>query len=71
MAEEKLSNEKASFSVKYRAKCEDDNFSGPWRSRLEVAREDARNHRSKSGNRLHNVWILTRQEIGVSIDEEE
>lgn len=69
MSEEKISNEKASFSVKHRAKCKDDSYSGPWRSTVAQARDDARNHRSKPGNDLHSVWILTRQETEMAIED--
>ncbi|PSL02225.1 hypothetical protein [Cecembia rubra] len=69
MAKSMISNKMASFSIRYRAICEDDSFKGPWRSHLEEAYQDARVHRQKAGNETHIIRILTEQTMSLTFEE--
>ncbi|MFN4976103.1 MAG: hypothetical protein ACK5GV_12725 [Bacteroidota bacterium] len=69
MAKSTISNEMASLSIRYRAICEDDTFKGPWRSNLDEAYRDAREHRQKAGNETHIIRILTEQTMSLRFEE--
>lgn len=66
MAKQVLSNENAEFTIQHRAVCEDDNFRGSWRAEISLARQDARDHRSESGNQDHVIRIVTQQTLSMT-----
>ncbi|MBA7537201.1 hypothetical protein ES705_29468 [subsurface metagenome] len=47
--------------LRYRAKCHNDNYRGPWRSIEDDAYEDGRKHRQIEGNETHHVEVITKQ----------
>src|SRR5688500_17440013 len=45
--------------IQHRAVCNDDSFSGPWRTDINVARKDAAAHNAKNPD--HDVEVITEQ----------
>jgi hypothetical protein len=70
MARQTLDNEHAQFTFRHRAVCEDDSFKGPWRDNVDLARQDAREHRQEPGNGDHVIRIVTEQSISLRYQEE-
>lgn len=54
-------NKRPLSSSKHRAVCNNDSFKGPWRSTIDEAYNDARQHRSKPTNVDHLIDIVTQQ----------
>ncbi len=50
------------IKVRYRAVCENDDFTGPWRTDIEHAKQDARDHRKQPGNEYHVTRIVTEEQ---------
>jgi hypothetical protein len=69
MKKQTVENEHAQFTFRHRAICEDDSYKGDWRNDIELARQDARDHRQKPGNRNHIIRIVTEQSISIRFSE--
>lgn len=68
MATKIFKNGMASHTLRHRAICDDDTFKGPWRTNIEEAYADARQHR-QDDNEMHVIRIITEQTISMKFEE--
>jgi len=66
MSKSTFSNPHATFSIQFRAICEDDSFKGPWHDNINDAKVDASNHRRMPGNNDHVIDIITNQTLSMT-----
>ena len=58
-----LEDDKAHFTLRHRAVCDNGDFRGQWRDRENDAEDDAEAHSEKPGKGDHIVRIITEQTL--------
>jgi len=56
-------HDNATFTLRHRAVCDDDNYRSPWFANVEDAYRAANAHRQQPGNETHIMHIITEQTL--------